>query len=184
MHGRIITRGSQLGEIPGSRRRQVYLSDLAGLFGDQAAWEAMVSKENPLVYEVYLIEPPAPQEAWRLGYGTTVLYPVMVGREYAFTHGHRHQLADRTEIYQVVAGNGRLLLVDAVGNWESVPLEPDTVAYIGPEQAHRVINTGSEPLVWLAVYPSDAGHDYDWVRCHGFGHRLVKAQGETRWVDD
>ena len=183
MHGRIVTRGPQLGAISGSRHRQVFLQDLVGMFLDEAAWQTAVARENALVYEVYLVEPSVP-EASRLGYGTTVLYPVMVGQEYAFTRGHRHQRMDRTEVYQVLEGKGCLLLADAGGNWESVLLEPGTVAYIGPEQAHRVINTGSEPLVWFAVYPSDAGHDYDWAGHRGFGHRLLKAaNGEPQWVD-
>ncbi len=180
MHSTLIIDGPHAGVITGATRREVRLCDLAGLFQDERAFNAAVAKENVVVYEVYLVEPSHADGA-KLGYGTTVLYPTMVGAEYGFTRGHRHQVLDRTEVYQVLQGTGYLLLVDATGAWESVRLNPGTVAYIGGGQAHRVINTGETPLVWFAVYPSDAGHDYRWAEEHGFGHRLLKIDGEPQW---
>ena len=48
-----------------------------------------------------------------------------------------------------------------------------TVHYIPGKVAHRVVNTGNEPLVFLASWPSDAGHDYGSIRTSGFSRRMV-----------
>ena len=179
MHSRMDTRA---GAISGAVRRQVYLSDLSGLFDDIARWRAMVTEHDVLIYEVYFKEPEQPECA-QLAYGTTILYPIKVGSEYAFTRGHRHARLDRTEVYQVLQGTGCLLLRDAGGKIDTVALEPGVVAYIFGGLAHRVINSGPDPLVWFAVYPADAGHDYDWVAQHGFGQRLVEINGRPEWVE-
>ena len=83
----------------------------------------------------------------------------------------------------MVQGTGYLLLRDASGKIDTVALEPGVTAYIFGGLAHRVINSGTEPLVWFAVYPSDSGHDYDWVAQHGFGLRLVEVNGRPEWIE-
>ena len=54
---------------------------------------------------------------------------------------------------------------------------PGTVHYVPGNVAHRVVNTGDEPLVFLAIWPSDAGHDYARIRTTGFGKRVVLRDG-------
>ncbi len=182
MHSQLELDGEWLGRLSGAIHRQVYLKDLVGLFQDVAGWHALVSDHNRLIYEVYLKEPEQADEA-KLAYGTTILYPGKVGAEYVFTRGHRHAQSDRTEVYQVLQGVGYLLLVGDDGVSETIHLEPGTVAYIAGGKAHRVVNTGTTPLVWFAVYPSDAGHDYQWVTQQGFGRRLLEVGGQPAWID-
>ncbi|MFW6181989.1 MAG: glucose-6-phosphate isomerase family protein, partial [Spirochaetota bacterium] len=51
--------------------------------------------------------------------------------------------------------------------------------------AHRSINTGhNEPLISLAVYPGDAGHDYGSIETAGFKHVVVERGGEPRVVEN
>lgn len=57
-------------------------------------------------------------------------------------------------------------------------MKPGSVHYIPGKVAHRVVNTGDEPLVFLASWPSDAGHDYASIRTSGFGKRMVLRKGE------
>ena len=57
-------------------------------------------------------------------------------------------------------------------------MTPGTVHYIPGCTAHRVANTGKEPLVFLASWPSDAGYDYGSIRTTGFGKRMVLRDGE------
>jgi glucose-6-phosphate isomerase len=100
-----------------------------------------------------------------------------VGDEYFMTHGHFHALSDRAEIYATVKGTGALLLMDEGGTTSSQTMKPGTVHYIPGKVAHRVVNTGDEPLVFLASWPSDAGHDYGSIKTKGFSKRMILRDG-------
>jgi len=50
--------------------------------------------------------------------------------------------------------------------------------------AHRVVNTGDKPLVFVASYHLAAGHDYGPVIEKGFKKRLVKENGIAVFVDN
>ncbi len=149
------------------------LSDLAGLFADTAAWQASVDEGDPVVYTVALsLVPEAPSE---LPQSITTIRPGSVGGEFHFTKGHLHPVAEG-EIYLGLQGEGALLLFDGTEH-RLIPLGPDRIGYIPPGWAHRSINTGNVDYSFLAVYPGAAGHDYAWVREHGFGARVF-ASGE------
>jgi glucose-6-phosphate isomerase len=53
-----------------------------------------------------------------------------------------------------------------------------TIGYIPPGWAHRSVNVGDEPYRFLAVYPGNAGHDYNWVLQNGMGYRVRSGDGE------
>src|SRR5262249_51176858 len=97
------------GSIPDSKLIQSRrLSDLKGLFADQAA-EAALLASNPLLYEVF--EPAQnPAVVGQLRFGTTILYPGKVGNEYYMTKGHYHALGDRAEVYYGLMGKGCVLM--------------------------------------------------------------------------
>ncbi|NIM45751.1 MAG: glucose-6-phosphate isomerase, partial [Nitrososphaeria archaeon] len=50
--------------------------------------------------------------------------------------------------------------------------------------AHRSVNTGNSKLVFLAIYPSEAGHDYEAVRTKGFAKLVVQNDGKPTIVDN
>jgi hypothetical protein len=66
-----------------------------------------------------------------------------------------------------------LLLRTEDGQSSAQPMGPGTVAYVPPCWAHRTVNTGRAPLVFLAVYPAQAGHDYGAIERTGFGQRVL-----------
>jgi glucose-6-phosphate isomerase len=152
------------------------LGQLAGLFQDDKQWRAMDFKTE--VYRVRFWRPVPDGTAGGLFWGSTVLQPGRVGDEYFMTHGHFHAILDRAEIYATVKGIGATLFMDENGNTWSQTMTPGTVHYIPGNVAHRVANTGNEPLVFLASWPSDAGHDYARIRTTGFSKRLVLRNGE------
>jgi glucose-6-phosphate isomerase len=44
--------------------------------------------------------------------------------------------------------------------------------------AHRTVNVGDEPLVYLGIYPANAGHDYGQIAKRNFRQMvLAGAQG-------
>ncbi|GAA4065321.1 MULTISPECIES: glucose-6-phosphate isomerase family protein [Actinomadura] len=144
------------------------MSDLRGLFADTAAWEASLA-EDPVVYEV--ASSPVPEAEGELPQSITTIHPGKVGGEFHMTKGHIHP-RPRGEIYLGLSGVGGLLLFDG-DKPEWIPMEPGSIGYIPPGWAHRSVNTGDEPYRFLAVYPGDAGHDYEWVLRNGMGYRVL-----------
>jgi glucose-6-phosphate isomerase len=151
------------------------LGQLPGLFHDEAAWRGMDPETE--VYRVRFWRPVPDGTSGGLFWGATILQPGRVGDEYFMTHGHFHAIRDRAELYATVKGTGMMLFMDEDGNTWSQAMTPGTVHYIPGFIAHRVANTGTEPLVFLASWPSDAGHDYARIRTTGFGKRVVERDG-------
>ncbi len=151
------------------------LAQLPGLFHDEAAWRSMDPETE--IYRVRSWKPVPEGTTGGLFWGATILQPGRVGDEYFMTHGHFHAVRDRAEFYATVSGNGALLLMQEDGATWSQAMKPGTVHYIPGCIAHRVVNTGSEQLVFLASWPSDAGHDYARIRAAGFSKRMVMRDG-------
>lgn len=152
------------------------LSQMRGMYHDSDAEAAALREGDPLVYQVYQYD--VPSFAGELIPCTTILHPGRVGDEFFMTKGHYHEQRDRAEIYYGLSGEGRLVLAkDGVS--ETLPMDPGTVAYVPPYWAHRTVNTGKEPLVFLAVYPGDAGHDYGTIETDGFPQVIVERDGNV-----
>ena len=71
-------------------------------------------------------------------------------------------------------GTGRLILMTEEGDASLQTMTLGSVPYIPGRIAHRVANVGNDPLVFVASWPSDAGHDYARVRAGGFSKRLLR----------
>lgn len=169
------------GAIPDAHRVQTRrLSDLRGLFGDADA-EAALAADDPVVYRVYDAHD-APKEPGQLLFSTTVIEPGRVGDEYFMTKGHFHAKEDRTELYYGLKGEGYLLLQTRDGRVDAQRMTPGAAAYVPPYWGHRTVNTGSEPFVFLAVFPADAGYDYGSIRERGFASRIVAGEDGPRIV--
>lgn len=94
-------------------------------------------------------------------WASTRLYPGSVNGECFMTRGHFHTKSTHGELIIVVSGQGILALCDHAGNATEVALKPGTTYFIDGKQAHRTINTGTEPLIFWCSWPADCGHDYD-----------------------
>jgi len=167
---------------PMSERR---LSDLRDCFADKAACDAALARGDPVLYGVSSVEPAGGDG--QLHYGLGVLYPGTIGDEYHMTKGHLHAHRPAAEIYIGLSGEGAMLLEDeacggscggsdaGAGNGcKLVPLRANSVVYVPGHTAHRTINTGSEPLVYLGVYPANAGHDYAAIAKNNFAHIVIR----------
>ncbi len=147
------------------------LSSLRGQFLDQPAYEAMLAKEDTLVYEVYEIK--RPEVAGELLMGVSFIHPGKVGREFFMTKGHFHTLRDTAEIYYCLKGEGFMVMETPEGETSVEPFAPGQVLYVPPCWAHRSICTSrQEDLVFFFAYPANAGHDYGTIEQQGF-HKLV-----------
>jgi glucose-6-phosphate isomerase len=135
---------------------------------------------NPatLAYSVrWLQAVPAGTEGGLL-WGVTLLQPGKVGDEFFMTHGHFHADCTRAEYYATTSGCGLLLRMDKDRKTWAEEMSPGSLHYIDGRHAHRVANTGDEPLIFWACWGSDAGYDYGTIRENGFGMRVVERDGK------
>jgi glucose-6-phosphate isomerase len=136
--------------------------------------------DDAVVYRVYGV--PVPATGANILCSTTVLEPGRVGREFFMTKGHFHEVRDRAEVYVGLSGEGRLVMATEEGRYAVEPIRRGTLGYVPGGWAHRSVNVGEEPLVFLAAYVGDAGHDYDTVERFGFPVLVVAGDGEPQVV--
>jgi len=142
----------------GTGRYEKRLSDLAGIYGDEAAFRAkLVGEGDRVVYAVEDLRPST--QPGDLIFGVTRMAPGKVGEEYFVTRGHIHALANRPEIYYGESGRGLMLLESPEGESRIVDIAPRAVCYVPPYWIHRSVNVGGEDLVVTFAYPADSGQD-------------------------
>lgn len=152
-----------------------HFGDLAGLYGDTSAFEAMAPEwAERVVYEVTEFRPS--HQPGDIVFGITRMLPGKVGAEFFLTRGHIHKKPDRPEIYYGQKGCGLIVMESPEGEVRIVEVSPLACCYVPPFWIHRSINTGGEELVMLFCYPADSGQDYD-IIAHSCGMR-------SRIVDD
>lgn len=154
-------------------RYEKRLSDLTGLYADEAAFnELLHSTLDPVVYDVEDFKPGT--QTGDLNYGVTRMNPGRVGNEFFLTRGHIHAKADRPEIYYGQSGHGLMQLESPEGETRIVEVKPQTICYVPPFWIHRSVNVGTEDLVMVFVYPSDSGQDYGIIEAsNGMRHRVM-----------
>lgn len=167
--------------VPSTDRYTKRLSDLRGFFHDTAALDrAIAAGDDPLAYEVIDYR----KAASDLCFGTTIMQPGRVGDEFYMTRGHFHERRDRGEAYYTQSGEGLLLLESRDGETRTVEMRPSVCAFIPPDWAHRSINTGAAPLVFVWFCATDAGHDYGLIRERGMRKLVVDRNGQPALVDN
>ena len=147
------------------------LGELAGIFSDNEIAKGLFA--DRIVYETFG-SPPDIDGTPRLLYATTVLQPGKVGREFFMTRGHFHEDPLRGELMFTLGGQGALILMDRNRQTWKEDMQKGSVHDIDGRFAHRVANTGAEPLVFLVAWMSDCGHDYESIRENGFGSILIE----------
>jgi glucose-6-phosphate isomerase len=169
------------GEIIGASVVRRYLSDLKGYFADTAAYDFTLAKGNPLVYSVASIE--SANGEGDLHYGLGVIYPGKIGNEYYLTKGHLHAWRPAAEFYIGLRGEGGILLEDEQsGKGKMLLLTMNSAVYVPGYTAHRTMNTGTQPLVYLGIYPAKAGHDYSSIAKKNFSMLVVEQNGKPTLI--
>ena len=131
------------------------------------------------VYEVTDFRPSS--AAGDLIFGVTRMIAGKIGREFFFTRGHIHAVADRPEIYYGESGSGVMLLESPQGETRALEIGARSVCYVPPFWIHRSVNVGPTDLVMTFAYPADAGQDYDVIeKSVGMRSRVVD-DGSGGW---
>lgn len=159
-----------------------HVSDLKMMFHDQDAVQQALAAGDPLVYQI-LYHPFATSKS-DMALGVSRIFAGKIGDEYYMTKGHIHERDDQPEIYFCVKGEGYLLLQTADGEFRAERWTPGTISHIPPMWAHRVVNTGSDMLVFVASYHLSAGHDYRLIEAKGFRQMVVERDGKPTFVDN
>jgi glucose-6-phosphate isomerase len=159
-----------------------HLSDMAGMYADQAAVRERLEGADPLVYSYY--DMGVPSTSSEVAYGTSTTFPGKVGDEYFMTKGHFHSVLDAAEVYYCLSGRGYMLMENPEGEWEIQELAPGQAVYVPGRYAHRSINiSADEPLVTFFAFPGHAGHDYGSIESRGFSKIVVERDGRPQVVD-
>lgn len=169
-----------LSDTAPSLKRQ--LSNMKGMYADDAAHAAMLENGDPLLYEFYDLG--VKESDGSLAFGTSIVYPGKVGDEFYMTKGHYHTIRDTAEVYYCIGGKGYMLMENEAGDWIAEPFTPGKAVYVPGGYAHRSINTGTEPLITFYVFRSDAGHDYGSIETKGFRKIVVERDGAPAIIDN
>jgi len=160
-----------------------YLSKLTNMFLDNEAAEAYLKRKGDvLVYEVY--EKKIPERDGEIQFCSSITHPGKISGEYFMTKGHFHARRDTAEIYYCIRGRGYMLMELESGEHVLQEMYPGRTVYVPAYYAHRSINTGNEPLISLAVYPGDAGHNYGSIETSGFKHLVVERNGKPQVIEN
>ncbi len=152
------------------------VTQLTEQFSDQAAVKNAISQGDPIVYEIY--HHLFLTDKSDMAMGMSVISAGTVGKEYYMTKGHIHERDDQAEIYYCVQGIGLILLDDLQDDFQALPFSNGTAVHIPPQYAHRVVNTGSVPLIFVSAFHQAAGHAYDQVAKKGFAKIVIDENGK------
>jgi glucose-6-phosphate isomerase len=158
------------------------LSKMKGMYADEQAFESLIEKSDPLLYEFY--ELGVPELPGNLAFGTSIVYPGKVGNEYYMTKGHFHTILDTSEVYYCLGGKGYMLMESPEGEVAIEEFTPGKAVYVPGRYAHRSINVGDEPLITFYVFRADAGHDYGSIETKGFRKIIVEQEGTPNIIDN
>jgi glucose-6-phosphate isomerase len=128
------------------------LSALEGLFQDEQARTARLSRGDAMVYEVYEIA--GPQLAGELLMGVTVIHPGKVGREFYMTKGHFHSVRETAEVYFCLKA-GMMVMTLRRAQWSHWPWK----VLCGPVLRHRSVCTPARIASSCFCIPGKCGHD-------------------------
>ena len=159
-----------------------YLSEMEGMFADDAAYEALCSVGDKLVYEFHSM--PIPEHEGDLAFGCSIVYPGKVGNEYFMTKGHFHTLLETAEVYYCLGGVGYMLMENPEGDWSALALAPGKAVYVPKRYAHRSVCVGGEPLRTFFVFRADAGHDYGSIETKGYRKLIIEKDGQPAIIDN
>lgn len=169
------------GSIDGCPVTRRTLSQMKDSFADRESCDAMLRPGDPLLYTVSTCR--CGEGPGELHCGLGVIRPGRVGEEYFMTRGHIHARRESPELYVGLRGSGILLMQREDGSGSSTAeLSGECLVYVPGHTAHRTVNTGDEPLVYLGIYAADAGHDYESIRIRNFTDVVVRRGGRPTLV--
>ncbi|MEX1274348.1 MAG: glucose-6-phosphate isomerase family protein [Bacteroidota bacterium] len=167
----------ETGSLKGAPLTVRRLSDLQGSFADKEAYGVALKGGDPVIYTVAAMQDAEGERGLHFGIGR--IMPGNIGDEYYLTKGHIHSHRPAAEVYIGLKGEGMMLLEDErTGETTMLELKASTTVYVPGHTFHRTVNTGIGPLVYIGVYPANAGHDYGAIAKRNFRKVIVAREGK------
>ncbi|WP_319756661.1 glucose-6-phosphate isomerase family protein [uncultured Sphaerochaeta sp.] len=172
-----------LSKTEGVESLKRYATNLKGIFADEEKLTSLIDSSDPLIYEFYDLG--VEEKPGNLAYGTSIVYPGVVGREFYMTKGHFHTVLDTAEVYLCLSGHGLMVMENPEGETEIQELTAGEAVLVPGRYAHRSVNiSDSEPLVTFFTFAADAGHDYGTIEQKGFRKLVLRTGNEMYEVVD
>lgn len=168
--------------FPNMHHVQRHLSDLQDYFSNQSAVASVMAQSDPLIYEYWEMEYAGTGNGF--SFGMTSIQPGQIGNEYFLTKGHFHADGMGDEMHLIMEGRGLVLLSDRKGNSMCMEMLPAKICYYPGHLAHRTINTGLKPLVFMGIWPPNIVHDYETIKCSGFPKIILASQSGPELIDN
>jgi len=157
--------------------------NMRGIYHDEDALQKLIEGENPLMYEFYDLH--IEEAEGNLAYGTSMVFPGLVGDEFFMTKGHFHTILDTSEIYYCLSGYGLMMMESPEGDIEVQEMHPGCAVFVPGRYAHRSVNLSlTEKLVTFFVFRADAGHDYGTIEENGFRQLVVRDKDGYKIIDN
>jgi glucose-6-phosphate isomerase, archaeal len=150
------------------------LSEMQEYFSDREAIKSILVGSNPLIYEYWEMEYAGVGNG--VSFGMTRIQPGQIGNEYYLTKGHFHADGLGDEMHHTLGGQGIALLLDREENTTYMEMQPGRMCYYPGHLAHRTINTGLDPLIFVGIWPPHIVHDYETLKRSGFPRLVVPGQ--------
>ncbi|TFB74993.1 glucose-6-phosphate isomerase [Cryobacterium glaciale] len=167
--------------IGANARYEKFLSDLSGVYQDEAAHRAALTEDSG--EPVYWVESSAiDQGSGALTIGVSTIKAGQIGDEYAMTRGHIHKQHSAAELYFGLSGRGVMLMETMDGESRAIEITPGVAVHVPGHWIHRSVNVGPGPFTTLFCYPTDAGQDYGIIRDAGGMKKLVVTDGNGGWA--
>lgn len=147
------------------------LSEMQDYFSNCAAIKSVLAQSNPIIYEYWEMEYAGSGNG--ISFGMTRIQPGQIGNEYFLTKGHFHADGLGDEMHLTLDGQGLVLLLDREENTTCMEMQPGRMCYYPGHLAHRTINTGLKPLVFVGIWPPHIVHDYEILKHSGFPKLIV-----------
>lgn len=155
-------------------------SDLHGVYRDAVAFEQQLAEDDG--EPAYWVESSTVANGpGALTIGLSVLEPGRIGDEFTMTRGHLHSHPENAELYYGVSGKGVMLLETEDGQSKAIEIGPGQAVHVPGHWLHRSVNVGTERLVTVFCYATNAGQDYAVIEQAGGMKNLVVAKGDG-WV--
>jgi len=168
--------------FPNMHHVQRHLSDLQDYFYDKSAVSSMLMKSDPLIYEYWEMEYAGTGNG--LSFGMTCIQPGRIGNEYFLTKGHFHADGMGDEMHMILEGKGLVLLSDREGNSMCMEMLPAKICYYPGHLAHRTINTGIKPLVFVGIWQPNIVHDYETIKRSGFPKVVLASRSGPELINN
>ncbi len=161
---------------------QRHLSEMQDFFSDSEAIKYVLTQSDPLIYEYWEMEYAGSGNG--ISFGMTRIQPGQIGNEYFLTKGHFHADGLGDEMHLTLDGQGMVLLLDREEKSTCMEMQSGRMCYYPGHLAHRTINTGIEPLVFVGIWPPHIVHDYETLKRNGFPKLIVAGQSGPELINN